>query len=71
MRNAAALPWQSEQAGLLTLPGTSRTVWWTGKVAIGLRYERQPARQTSRSEEWIQQLLLQAQARVQARAAAA
>ena len=26
------------QLGLVVLPG-ARTVWWTGRVAIGLRYE--------------------------------
>jgi hypothetical protein len=26
--------------GLVDLPGSNRQVWWTGRVAIGLRYER-------------------------------
>ena len=26
--------------GPMVLPGTQRTIWWTGRVAIGLRYER-------------------------------
>ena len=30
------------QVGLVQLPGTDRRVWWTGRVAIGLRYERPP-----------------------------
>jgi hypothetical protein len=25
-------------AGPIALPGTGRMVWWTGRVAIGLRY---------------------------------
>jgi hypothetical protein len=29
--------------GLVQLPGSTRLVWWTGRVAIGLRYW--PARQ--------------------------
>ena len=25
--------------GPLAIPGTGRLIWWTGRVAIGLRYE--------------------------------
>ena len=28
--------------GPLVLPGSGRLVYWTGRVAIGLRHERQP-----------------------------
>jgi len=45
--------------GPLVLPGTGRVVWWTGRVAIGLRHEasrnRSPA--VSGSALWIQALL--------------
>ena len=27
------------RAGPIALPGSGRVVWWTGRVAIGLRYE--------------------------------
>lgn len=47
--------------GPVALSGTGRTVWWTGRVAIGLRYdpqrERAPAGQ---SALWIQDVLLRA-----------
>ena len=43
------------------LPGTGRMIWWTGRVAIGLRHtplcvsgERVPAE----SERWVQTLML-------------
>lgn len=46
--------------GPLSLPGTGRTVWWTGRVAIGLRHEapRGGSRAVSSSAQWIQTLLL-------------
>ncbi|GAA0768697.1 hypothetical protein LRH25_03485 [Ideonella azotifigens] len=51
-----------EQAtpGLVALP-TGRLVWWTGRVAIGLRYQplaRSVDTEVSQSAEWIQSLLL-------------
>jgi hypothetical protein len=45
--------------GPMALPGTGRMVWWTGRVAIGLRH--QPERRcepVSRSALWIQELML-------------
>lgn len=46
--------------GPLALPGTGRTVWWTGRVAIGLRHEASRARShaVSSSALWIQTLLI-------------
>ena len=45
--------------GPLTLPGTDRQVWWTGRVAIGLRYERQHTQGAlGQSAAWLQTLLL-------------
>ncbi len=46
--------------GPVSLPGSGRMVWWTGRVAIGLRHEahrgvRQPM---SASAAWLQALLL-------------
>ena len=49
----------SGYTGPVTLPGNGKTVWWTGRVAIGLRH--QPVRclePTARSARWIQDLLL-------------
>jgi hypothetical protein len=46
--------------GPVLLSATGRTVWWTGRVAIGLRYE--PAPRTGpcgQSAQWIQDLLLE------------
>ena len=45
--------------GPLALPGTGRMVWWTGRVAIGLRHQL-PARieALSQSASWIQTLML-------------
>lgn len=45
--------------GEKVLPG-GRRVWWTGKLAIGLRYQPTPCRDVpvSQSALWIQTLLL-------------
>ena len=45
--------------GPVVLPQTGRTVWWTGRVAIGLRH--QPTRNfgpITQSAMWVQSLLL-------------
>ena len=45
--------------GPVMLPGTGRMVWWTGRVAIGLRHE--PLRRNdmlSQSAVWLQDLML-------------
>jgi hypothetical protein len=49
--------------GPVVLPGSGRMVWWTGRVAIGLRHEA-PRRceAMSRSALWLQDLMLQARA---------
>jgi hypothetical protein len=45
--------------GPLTLPGSDREVWWTGRVAIGLRFERQHTQGAlGQSAAWVQSLLL-------------
>ncbi|MBX3635125.1 MAG: hypothetical protein KF683_07025 [Rubrivivax sp.] len=45
--------------GPVLLSATGRTVWWTGRVAIGLRYEPPPrAEPTGRYALWVQDLLL-------------
>ena len=45
--------------GPVVLPGSGRLIWWTGRVAIGLRH--QPTRQhdmPSQSALWVQELML-------------
>ena len=44
--------------GPIALPGTGRTVWWTGRVAIGLLHEPQRRASPGESARWIQELLL-------------
>ena len=45
--------------GPVLLSDTGRTVWWTGRVAIGLRYQvPRDADATSQSALWIQDLML-------------
>jgi hypothetical protein len=45
--------------GPVLLSDTGRTVWWTGRVAIGLRYEpRRHLDATSHSALWIQDVML-------------
>lgn len=45
--------------GPVILPGTGRMIWWTGRVAIGLRHV--PSRRhepISQSALWVQNLML-------------
>ena len=62
IRNHVAAPPLSipcGHVGPIVLPGTGRMVWWTGRVAIGLRH--QPTRHfgpITQSGQWIQSLLL-------------
>ncbi|MEO6032866.1 MAG: hypothetical protein ABIP61_13345 [Burkholderiaceae bacterium] len=50
--------------GEIMLPGTGRLIWWTGRVAIGLRHEP-PQRfdATTESALWLQELMLRPAAR--------
>ena len=59
--NEAAPPVQIPPGhiGPVVLPGTGRMVWWTGRVAIGLRH--QPTRNfgpITQSALWVQGLML-------------
>jgi hypothetical protein len=62
--HASSLDIPRGHVGPYWLPGTGRLIWWTGRVAIGLRHEG-PARTDaiSVSEEWVQQLLIDARPR--------
>jgi hypothetical protein len=45
--------------GPVVLPGTGRLVWWTGRVAIGLRHQSGKRFDTfTQSGQWIQELML-------------
>ena len=45
--------------GDFVIPGTGKRVWWTGRVAIGLRYQPQRCMEpVGRSAMWIQGVLL-------------
>ena len=48
-----------DYVGPVTVPGTGREVYWTGRVAIGLRHEAPRRIETLGSQEvWVQKLLL-------------
>lgn len=44
--------------GLATIPGTLRRVYWTGKVAVGLRYQSMTTASFGMHAELIQTALL-------------
>lgn len=48
-----------DHVGPVALPGTGRLVWWTGRVAIGLRHVAVQRHQpTTQSTLWVQALML-------------
>jgi hypothetical protein len=48
-----------DHVGPVVIPGTNRLVWWTGRVAIGLRYDQTAgAGAPSQSAAWVQALML-------------
>ena len=50
--------------GPVVLPGTGRMVWWTGRVAIGLRHQTtRNFGPMSQSALWVQRLMLTRQGR--------
>ena len=56
---APLLPIPCGHIGPITLPGSGRLVWWTGRVAIGLRHQAlSDFGATSQSGLWIQTLLM-------------
>jgi hypothetical protein len=45
--------------GEFVIPGTGKRVWWTGRVAIGLRHQPERCLEpVAQSSLWIQALLL-------------
>jgi hypothetical protein len=57
-RESLPVPVPAGYTGPLTFPGNGKTVWWTGRVAIGLRHE-QPRHEVTQSGLWLQQLMLE------------
>lgn len=56
---APPVPLPSGYVGPAWLPGTGRMIWWTGRVAIGLRHQL-PSRVESNahSSVWVEAMLL-------------
>lgn len=53
--------------GPVVLPGTGRMIWWTGRVAIGLRHQPQRSHGAlTQSALWVQNLMLGAKGRAAA-----
>ena len=49
----------SGYVGPAWLPGTGRMIWWTGRVAIGLRHQvRSRVESNAHSSVWVQALML-------------
>jgi hypothetical protein len=45
--------------GPVVLPGSGRMIWWTGRVAIGLRHESERHDEmSSQSALWVQKLMI-------------
>jgi hypothetical protein len=56
---APPIPVPAGHVGPVMLPGTGRMVWWTGRVAIGLRHQAPQHYDTlSSSALWLQDLML-------------
>ncbi len=48
-----------DHVGEFVIPGTGRRIWWTGRVAIGLRYQPQRCMEPlASSSRWIQDLMI-------------
>lgn len=58
LSNLPPVPVPVGHRGPVMLPGTGRMVWWTGKVAIGLRYEPPRRLELGLSMEQVQTGLL-------------
>jgi hypothetical protein len=49
----------SGHVGPVVLPGSGRLIWWTGRVAIGLRHESGRRHEMpSQSALWVQNLMI-------------
>jgi hypothetical protein len=49
----------SGHVGPVVLPGSGRLIWWTGRVAIGLRHQSERDHDMpSQSALWVQKLMI-------------
>lgn len=55
---APPVPIPAGHTGLFVIPGTGRAVWWTGRVAIGLRHQPARVEPVTQSSLWLQRLML-------------
>jgi hypothetical protein len=56
---APPVPIPRGHIGEFVIPGTGKLVWWTGRVAIGLRHQPVRCREpVATSSLWIQRLML-------------
>ncbi len=67
-RDALPIAVPTGYIGPLTIPGNGRTVWWTGRVAIGLRHEQSRHDVMTQSGAWLQRVMLDSRARTHAHA---
>lgn len=56
--DAPPVPIPAGHVGPFVIPGTGRTVWWTGRVAIGLRHQPVRFEAVAQSSLWVQKLML-------------
>jgi hypothetical protein len=64
---APPIPVPPGHIGPVMLPGTGRMVWWTGRVAIGLRHEApRRSEMVSSSALWLQDVMLRTHRSAQA-----
>lgn len=57
--SAPPVPIPRDHVGEFVIPGSGRRIWWTGRVAVGLHYQREPVtKEQARSARWVQALLL-------------
>lgn len=57
--SAPPVPIPPGHVGPVVLPGSGRLIWWTGRVAIGLRHQPERYTQTvTTSALWVQDLML-------------
>ena len=56
-REALLIEVPAGYTGPLTFPGNGKSIWWTGRVAIGLRHEQPRHDLMTQSGVWIQELM--------------
>ena len=62
---SSPVPIPPGHVGEFVIPGTGKRVWWTGRVAIGLRHQPQRCFEpVAQSSLWLQELMLGSSGRV-------